>query len=185
MSRFAIVVLALALVGSVAVQAPAQVPSVKVYTDNQLIDPEYHCGGNGTIAELFVVARNVDFQMSAIDFSVSFPPSMVWLGDFVPEGAVVIGNSRDGIAIAWGTCCMLDPGASLLVLRPIVFWLGGCSCLQAITVGGYTPSGKNEPTMVHYPEFIEVTASGEPTYLAACQIKVESSTWGKVKALYR
>ena len=185
MLRAAIEVLALGLVVSVAVPAPAQVPSVKVYTDNQLIDPEYHCGANGTIAELFVVARNIDFQMSAIDFSVSFPPSMVWLGDFIPDGAVVIGNSRDGVAIAWGTCCMLDPGASLLVLRPFVFWVGGCNCFQAINVGGYAPLGKNAPSAVRYPEFIETDLLGDTTHLAACEIKVESSTWGKVKALYR
>jgi hypothetical protein len=177
--------IALALITAFCVPASAQVPSVKVYTDNQLIDPEYHCGAPNSIAELFVVARNVDFQMSAIDFSVQFPPSMIWLGDFVPEGAVVIGNSRDGIAIAWGTCCMLDPGASLLVLRPFVLWIGGCTCMQAINVGGYTPSGKTAPTMVRYPEFIEVSALGEPSHLAACEIATRQSTWGRVKALYR
>src|SRR5262249_30509672 len=144
-----------------AVPVAAQAPYVNVYTDPTLQDPHIHCGAAGTLEELFVVLHNVDFVVSAIDFQIGFPPSMTWLFDLPPAKSypgteqVTIGNSRDGIAVAWATCCMPDGSLGpIIVLRPVILWSGPCDC-QTLLVEGYQPLGKTSPSFVRGSDFQE------------------------------
>ena len=178
------------LTGLLSVPAFAQVPYVKIYSE--LNSDFYHCGQAGTFQELIVVLHNVDDVVSAIDFSVQYPPSMVWLFDLLPDAryvnneVITIGNSPTGVAVAWHSCCMQDASQGLVVLRPVVLWRGNCNCAPII-VGGYGPLGKTQPSYIRASDFSEHAAVGGTTNYNPdfCDIAVEPTTWGRVKSLYR
>ena len=186
-------IFALALVSSVAASATAQVPSFQVYTDPALHELFYRCGTPNTTAEVFVVLTGANFEVSAVDFHIEYPPSLTWLGDFAPDAGyigtewVTIGNSPTGIAIAWANCCMTDGSQGpFVVMRALVYWSGPCNCTPFV-VGGYEPLGKTQPSVVRNGDFREFGASGVSTFYnpVFCATAVEKTTWGKVKSLYR
>jgi len=76
-------ILALTLAGSVAGSATAQVPTLQVFSDSSLKEPFIRCGTPDTVAELFVVMRNVFFPVSAVDFEIEYSSTMSWLGPFL------------------------------------------------------------------------------------------------------
>lgn len=181
-------ILALALAGSVVGSATAQVPTLQVFSDSSLKEPFIRCGTPNTWAELFVVMRNVNFLVSAIDFSISYSPYMVWLYDMLPDPDVMvqIGNSPMGTALAWAGCCTPDGSlGDIVVLRPVIYWPGYCRCGDSVVrVEGYAPLGKTTPSVVRYPDFTEFDIIGMDTYFCP-PIPVQPTTWGSVKALYR
>jgi hypothetical protein len=174
----------------IAVPASAQVPSIQVY--NGLGQSALHAGVPGTTEELLVVLRNVDFIVSAVDFQIDYPPSMIWLGDQLPDAryfnneVITIGSSPTGIAIAWHNCCMQDAVNGLVVLRPLILWgPSGDICSQALVVRGYAPLGKTNPSVVRFGDFSEHTVIGMTSVFDGCATPVQPTTWGSVKALYR
>jgi hypothetical protein len=177
------------LAASVSAQVP---PTLQVFTDPSLNERFYRCGTPGTTDEVFVVLRDAPFVVSAVDFSIQYPASMIWLADLPPTNDytsnewVSIGNSPTGIAVAWANCCMVDGAQGpFVVMRALVYWFGNCDCAP-IFVGGASPA-KTHPTMVRNGDFREFDVVGMLTvydpYL--CDTPVEATTWGRVKALYR
>jgi len=65
--------LVLLLSAGMATTSAAQVPSIQVFSDPNLVDPLIRCGPKGQLEELFVVLRNVDFEISAVDFTIDVP----------------------------------------------------------------------------------------------------------------
>jgi hypothetical protein len=45
--------------------------------------------------------------------------------------------------------------------------------------------GKTQPSFVRYSDMMEFTAIGFASAFYGCETAVESTTWGRVKALYR
>ncbi len=189
------IIFALALCAIAALPALAQVPRVQV-CENDTFDTFYHCGEPGTIHELVVILRGVPDVVSAVDFSIQFPPGMIWIADNLPDPGYVnnevvkIGSSPDGVAVAWHSCCMQSApeGSQLVVLRPLIVWTNNCDrefhC-EPIEVGGYTPLGKTYPSYIRASDFSEHSAVGMRTFRGNCIVPVEPTTWGKVKSLYR
>jgi len=182
-------VLAVALVGVIAGSAMAQVPNIQVYFDSALSQTQRECGQQGTVDSLFVVMNNWNMNVTGVDFSISYPASLIWLGDNLPDPSTSqkIGNSPTGIAIAYANCCFLNGFVANDVLHPIFLW-GPCDCSQgpkSIVVGGYTPSGKTQPTAVRKEDFQEFSGVGLTSLICPGAIATEPSTWGQVKALYR
>ena len=182
-------VLAVALVGVIAGSAMAQVPNVQVYFDQGHTQAQADCVTSGTTATLYVVMNNWNMNVTGVDFSISYPPSLVWLADVLPDPTtqVSIGQSPGGIAIAYANCCFLDGFQNNIVLLPFVLW-GPCDCNQGpqpLVVGGYTPLGKTSPTAVRKEDFAEFQGVGMTSLICAGVIATEPSTWGQVKALYR
>ena len=170
-------------------RASAQVPFFQVEGYPQY----FPCGEPGTLLELTVVLHNVDFTVSAVDFSISYPSGMIWLADLPPDGyvnneVITIGQSPTGIAVAWHSCCMQNASAGLVVLRVLILWSAECNerC-QYRVVGGYAPLGKTQPSVIRYPDFSEHQAVGMTSFFnrTRCSVPVEPTTWGKVKSLYR
>jgi hypothetical protein len=190
------ITLAFALGATASFPALAQVPYIQVCEDDRY-DMLYHCGQPSTLHELVVVLRYVpDDVVSAVDFSVHYPPGMIWLADNLPDPGyvnnevVIIGSSPAGVAVAWHSCCMqsVPAGTQLVVLRPLILWTANCDLdfhCDPITVGGYTPLGKTAPSYIRASDFTEHAAVGIATYRADCITPVEPTTWGKVKSLYR
>lgn len=185
-------VLAVALAGCMAGAAIAQVPNVQVYFDPALTQAQSQCGQSGSPHELHVVMNNWNMNISGVDFSISYPPQLIWLADTLPDSdtQTSIGNSPTGIAIATANCCPFNGFTSVEVLRPLVLW-GPCDCSQApmggypLLVGGYTPLGKTKPTAVRREDFQEFEGLGMLSLICPGPIATEQSTWGQVKALYR
>jgi len=187
---FRSILLTFAFVSALSVPAFAQVPIVRIYED-QSYSPFFHCGPQGTLHEFIVVLHNVDDVVSAVDFSIQYPASMIFLGDQLPDGGyfnnevILLGSSPTGVAVAWHSCCMTDASQGLVVLRPLIMWTGNCDCAQALVVGGYTPLGKTQPSFVRFADFTEHPALGSASPWIQCSVPVEPTTWGKVKSLYR
>lgn len=183
-------VLAVALAGLMAGSAMAQVPNVQVYFDASWSQTQANCPGGPTGPfELYVVMNNWNMNVSAVDFSISYPPALAWIGDILPDAntMAIIGASPTGVLVGWGGCCTPDGFSPILALKPFVQW-GPCDCAggpQAIVVGGYTPLGKTTPTAVRVEDFSEHAGVGMTSLICPGAIAVQSSTWGGVKALYR
>jgi hypothetical protein len=186
-------VLAVALIGVIAGSAMAQVPNVQVYFDAALTQTQAQCPGtppfSGPPVNLYVVMNNWNFSITGVDFSISYPPALTWVGDVLPDPLtqVAIGSSPTGIAIAYANCCPLDGFQASLVLMPQVIW-GVCDCAQgpeALVVGGYTPLGKTQPTAINKADFSEHNGVGMTSLICPGPIATQPSTWGQVKALYR
>jgi hypothetical protein len=191
-------VLAVALVGVLAGSAMAQVPNVQIYFDPAFTQTQTICPGGppgSVVSNLYVVMNNWNMNITGVDFTIQYPPQLIWLADNLPDPStqVSIGNSPTGIAIAYANCCPLDGFQASLVLVPLVTW--NCDCGQAppggypVVVRGYgygTPSiEKPAPTAIRKEDFAEVTGVGMTSLICPGIIPVEQSTWGQVKALYR
>jgi hypothetical protein len=188
-------VLAVALAGVMAGSAIAQVPNVQVYFDPGFSDTQASCPGGppGTVlSDVYVVMNNWNMNVTGVDFSISYPPSLIWLADNVPDPLTMatIGQSPTGIAIAWANCCTQDGFLPILALIPAVLY-GNCDCNSGpkpIVVHGYLhgmPGGKPGPTAVRREDFAEFPGLGMTSLICPGQIATEQSTWGQVKALYR
>jgi len=186
-------VLAVALIGVIAGSAMAQVPNVQVYFNSAITQTQTQCPGtppfSGPPVSLYVVMNNWNFTVTGVDFSISYPPALVWVADQLPDPTtqVALGASPTGIAIAYANCCPLDGFQANVVLLPQVIW-GVCDCAQgpqAVVVGGYTPLGKTQPTAIRKDDFSEHSGAGMTSLICPGPIATQPSTWGQVKALYR
>jgi len=186
-------VLAVALAGLMAGSAMAQIPNVQVYFDPNYTQTQAQCPDappfSGPPVELYVVMNNWNMNVTGVDFSIAYPPSLLWIVDVLPEPDTMekIGTSPTGVAIAWANCCAPDGFQAVLALKPLVQW-GVCDCLQgpkAVVVGGYTPTGKTQPTAIRKEDFSEFSGVGMTSLICPGAIATEPSTWGQVKALYR
>lgn len=187
-------VLAVALIGLVAGSAVAQVPNVQVYFDATHTQAQRNCPGAAPftlIDSLYVVMNNWNMNITGVDFSIQYPPELVWIADHLVDPSIQasLGNSPGGIAIVYANCCPADGFQNVEVLRPVVVW-GVCDCATAqgprpIVVGGYTPLGKTQPTAVRKEDFALFTGVGMTSLICPGPIAAQPSTWGQVKALYR
>jgi hypothetical protein len=169
---------------------------VQVFADPEFTQTRFTCGTPGTIGEINVVLHNANFIVAGVDFSIDYPSGLTWLGDVVPDAGfisnevVMAGNSPTGIAIAWHPCCSQDGSQGPIVLLRARYIWGQCDCSSmsqpdGFVVGGYTPLGKTQPTLVRLDDFQEFPAVGMTSPLCGGPLPVESTTWGRVKALYR
>lgn len=182
-------VLAVAMVGVLAGSAMAQVPNIQVYFNPAHTETQSACGTQGTPANLYVVMNNWNMNVTGVDFSISYPPSLIWLADNLPDPStqVSIGASPGGIAIAYANCCFLNGFLNNEVLIPFVLW-GPCDCNNApqpLVVGGYVPLGKTQPSAVRKEDFAEFSGLGMTSLICPGIVATEPTTWGQVKALYR
>jgi hypothetical protein len=182
-------VIAIALIGVIVGSAAAQVPTVQVYFDASHTQALASCGPTDRLTTLYVVMNNWNMNITGVDFSISYPPALIFLADTLPDPSTqtMIGQSPTGIAIAYANCCYLNGAQSVEILQPLVLW-GPCDCNQGpqpVIVGGYAPLGKTQPTAIRKEDFQQFSGIGMTSLICAADFAVEPSTWGKVKALYR
>ncbi len=180
MKKVLALVLALAVMGMMAQTVSAQVPFVQVYFDD-LAHTSKDCPGAGTLDTLLVVAHNFNIWMTAIEYSIQYPPSLTWLGDISPS-PVNLGNTPSGVATAFPT--PLNAFQPVLVMQVLVNWecttCGGTP--EAVIVGPHPGSGFLRAT--RYPDNATVIGVGMTSLVCPGTVPVQETTWGQVKALY-
>jgi hypothetical protein len=164
----------------------AGVPNVAVFFDKNLQQMVGSCpfAPEGTVLDtVFVVANNFDMWMGAIEYSIQYPPQVVWIADLYPANTLTLGNSASGITTAWTTPANAFVG--LVVQRSIILWLcDGCGGFvnQPLVVLPHPVSGLLRA--VRWPDQATVNAVGL-TSIVCPTIPAQETTWGGIKALYR
>lgn len=190
-------VLVASLVGLMAVAATAQVPNIQIYFNgnpafNSFNGTQEDCKSPNTLQDLYVVLNNWNMFVQAVDFSIDFPPALLYAGETPPVNTITIGTSpanggAGGVAIAWQL--PQNGFAPLLALTVRALWTSACDCNagpQALTVRGYNYAIANpNPLAVRWPDFVELEGVGMTSLVCPGPIATEQTTWGGVKALYR
>jgi hypothetical protein len=185
MKKSLVVVVAIAI-GLFASVASAQIPHVVVYFDNTMTQMDACCpdAPAGTVAQdLYVVANNFNMWVSAIEYMIEYPPALMFLGDFIGDNQLSIGNSATGIGISWPIPA--NGFSPLLCEKASVLWLcaaGDPIADQLMIVQPYPSSGKVRA--IRWPDEGEVLGVGLTSVVCPTVIPVQETTWGGIKALY-
>lgn len=186
MKKALAVVLAAAFIGVFAGGALAQVPYMQIYFNNYNYPTQSPCGTG--LTDLYLVGHNFNMFVQAVEYSVTFPGSLLYLSDSptLPNGVndLVIGNALIGEAVAYN---IPQNGFVPMLLTTLhCFWTGNCDCAhgpQALLVGPYP--GSPQPSLVSWPDFALHPVVGMTAVVCPEPVGVEATTWGGVKALYR
>jgi hypothetical protein len=191
-------VLVAAIVGFSAGGASADaVPYFQVYFDDasngSFGETQAFCGQMGMPVYLYVVARNFESWLSAVEYSIDFPPGLMFVGDTLEppsQGTMLsIGNSDTGLAVSWSLPRNGFGEPGVLISTIFAIWTGDCNCQagpQPVVVGPFPyPVPKTRPAGVRWPDNTEITAVGMTSLLCPGAVSTQESTWGGIKALYR
>ncbi len=182
----------------------AQVPSVQIYFEGNPVTKVFQttqspCQPPGTMQDLYIVFQNFNMYVLAVDFSVDYPPALLWTGETVggPAGqSLTIGSSPSGEGFGGIAIAFFVPQSTFepfLAMISHVIWTGSCDCHggpQPLKVRGYQYAhlgngGKANPQVVRWPDFAELDGVGMTSLVCPSAWAVEPATWGRVKALYR
>jgi hypothetical protein len=191
-------VLVAAIVGLSAGGAMADaVPFIQVYFDDgsngSFGTAQANCGQAGMPVYLYVVAKNLESWVAAVEYEIDIPDGIMYLGEtFAPVsqgGTVAYGNSDIGLTISWSLPRNAFGPQGLLISTILGVWTADCYCQtgpRPILVGPYPyPVPKTRPSFVQWPELVEISAVGMTSLLCPGPVSTTESTWGGIKALYR
>lgn len=185
MKRTLVVVVAIAI-GLFASVSSAQTPHVVVYFDNTMTQMDACCPLEpaGTVLQtLYVVANNFNMWVSGIEYMIDYPPALMFLGDFIGDHQLSIGQSTTGIGVTWPLPANgFDP---LLCQKANVLWMctaGDAVYDQLLMVLPYPSSGKVRA--IRWPDEAEFLGVGLTSVICPTEIPVQETTWGGIKALY-
>jgi len=183
MKKVLAVVLTVAFVSMWAYTATAQTPHVVVFFDEDFwTETTAVCGGSGVLDTLAVVAVGFNMFVSAIEYSINYPPSTTWIAD-MPVADLNLGNTQSGVATGWGDIPQ-NGFAPLLVMNVLIQWECddcGTSLNDPIVVSPHPLTGFIRAARFPDNELIEGVGL---TSLVCPTVPVEEKTWGGVKALY-
>lgn len=189
-------VLVAAIVGFSAGGASADaVPYFQVYFDDasngSYGETQAVCGLAGYPVYLYVVARNFESWLSAVEYEIDFPAGIMFVGDQFPptQGQTLsIGNSDIGLAVSWSLPRNGFGEPGVLISTIFAVWTADCYCPgpAPIVVGPYPyPVPKTQPEGVRWPDLARLPAVGMTSLLCPGPVATQESTWGGIKALYR
>jgi len=191
-------VLVAAIVGFSAGGASADaVPYFQVYFDDasngSYGETQAVCGQVGMPVYLYVVARNFESWLAAIEYKIDFPPGLMYVGETLAppsQGTILsIGNSEVGLTVSTSLPRNGFGEPGVLISTIFAVWTGECYCQagpQPIVVGPYPyPNPKTHPSGVRWPDLVEIPAVGMTSLLCPGPVSTQESTWGGIKALYR
>jgi hypothetical protein len=165
------------IIGVGAVQSFAQAPVVQVFFDKYYLQQTKVCA-LGTIDSAYVVARNFNTYIVGIEYAVSYPAGISWLGD-IPASDLKIGDTPSGISEVWS---IPQNGFQPIKLATINYFCSMCNDDSPIVVTAHPVSGYLRAT--RYPDLQFIYAIGMTSVFCPVNIPVENTTWGKVKSLY-
>lgn len=192
-------VLVAAVLGCLAGGAVAEpVPYFQVYFDDasngSFGETSANCGQVGHPVYLYVVARNFESWLSAVEFKVDFPDGIMYVGETITpptQGTILsIGNSNIGLTVSTSLPRNGFGEPGVLITTIFAIWTGDCYCQlgpSPIVVGPYPypDPGKTHPSGVRWPDLVEIPAVGMTSLLCPGVVPTQESTWGGIKALYR
>jgi hypothetical protein len=183
MKKFLTAIIVL-LVISLGTNASAQTPEVKVSFDLQGSEWWTNCPTDLTLDTLTVWSSNMGIWMSAIEYAIEFSPVVTFLEDLPIGDALILGNSQDGISIAYPT-----PGDAwdwFPTQRIVVSWNSVTCDLNPdspITIIPHPKTGKIQAVSWHNLALIEAT--GGTSFICPTLTPTRETTWGNVKSLYK
>lgn len=176
----------------------AGTPHLSIYFDPEYTQTSAECHGY-EMGYLYIVAEDFNVFIAGLEFSVDYPPEILWLADY-DTPPVTLGNTPTGISMAWA---LPQNGFSpFQVLRVIFFWdCQQCTrgdiplCVKAHPYSGYVRATR-------FPDYDFVYAAVQPACIcpmcglspmcagSTCScpeppVPVEEMSWGKIKELYR
>ncbi len=158
--------------------AYAQAPAVQVVFDQNYVQQTKVCN-LGTIDSAYVVAFNFNTWIVGIEYAVSYPTGIAWLGDQqIP--ITTLGDTPSGITEVWQ---LPLNGFAPMRLAKINYFCSMCQDDSPIVVTAHPVSGALRAT--RYPDLAFVYAIGMTSIFCPNLIPVQNSTWGEVKALYK
>ena len=178
-----IVLLIIVLVFSVVPEAAAQTPIVKIYFDAEFNADYAFCpdAPSGTVVDtMYVVALNFDMWINAVEYQILFPPSMMFLADWVDNSALTIASSPAGIWIAW---TVPQSAFEPFLLQKVIF-IWRCSDCEGIneTVSLVEFPYSGMVRAIRWPD--NETVLGVGSTAGICFAPPRETTWGQIKALY-
>jgi len=190
MKKVLAVVLAVAVVCVGAYSADAQVPLAKAVFDGDFGTDSKDCPGPG-LDQLTIIVSNFNSWLGSIQFGVSFPPSLSYIGEApLPNANLVLGTSDVtvapwfGVTIGYGNA-PVNAFSTAVVHGIQVFWnCIGCNPptdeLVVVVPNGLTGllEGAVWPTSVLVPIY------GGTSVVCPTPVPVETQTWGQIKSLY-
>jgi len=166
-----------------ASSARSQTPVVHVYLDPQFQVLHRTCPPSGTIDTLYVVASGFTSPITDIEYSVNLYGNFAFVQDLIPPGFSGTGYSGVGMRVDFGG--PTNVVGKVLVQRIFGYWscqpCGG-GFIPFIVVEPHNESGKIQAT--RWPDLAKIEADGGINPLCGV-LPVASSTWGRIKALYR
>jgi len=177
-------VIALILTVVVATSVSAQVPHLAAYFDNAQTQMAKDCPPDpvGTVMDsIFVVAHQVNSWVSAFEFGIAYPASMLWVSDTLGGSPLVIGNTPTGIAITYPL--PQNAFSPYQIMKVTFVWMCS-SCVGGredlvIGAGGLT----GQIRAVSWPDNNLIPLTGL-TSLVCADVPVYETTWGKIKSFY-
>jgi hypothetical protein len=186
MKKVLAVVLAAAFVGVVSFNVNAQVPNAAVYFDDGTYAQQQKDCPNapvGTVLDhLNVVLNNVNSYVSAVEFSVSYPAAISWLGD-THSTPLHLGFSPSGVAISWAL--PQNAFGPMLAMQAQFVWMcDGCGGFDnsPVTVGPHGTTGFLRA--VGWPNNNLIDLVGGTALICPLGVPTEEQTWGAIKSLY-
>jgi hypothetical protein len=191
MKKVLAVVLAAVFVCVGAYSADAQVPFATVVFDDDFGKNSKDCPGNNVLDTLTVIGANFNTFLGAIEYGISFPPSLSLIGEqFLPNKVISVGTSDVtaapdfGLTIGFGNN-PVNAFATAVIHRMIVLWnCTGCDppTDETVLVVANGLSGLLQgavwPTSVLFPVL------GGIAVVCPTPVPVEEQTWGQIKSLY-
>jgi hypothetical protein len=113
--------------------------------------------------------------------------TLMWIADAVTPPYVPVGNSQTGIQIGYGLC-MISPNLILQIQYLAQGLSPPCSYIQVVSHPTATPPGILVadcaiPPILWPATGGDVVVNPDPTCM--CDIPVQETTWGQIKALYQ
>jgi hypothetical protein len=151
--------------GMMAVPAQAQ-GRVVVYFDAAGTVRSKDSPGVGQLDALYIYGENFPSAfISGIQYQIDYGSAMTWFADAGLPVAVV-GNSRDGIAMGFGT--NPRPGAKFLIQIAVVEWTSDCTAQNADIRVLDHPFLEGGIVATRFPDFSTLPATGHRAQ--ACQM---------------
>ena len=182
----------------------AQTPRVRVYFDAGLQQWTESCQGFGVMDKLYVVAEHFDTGISQLEYSITYPPAVIWLTDLEQSGTT-IGQTPIGITHLWEV--PIDASGQFVLTEVLILWncdqcygsLAVPLCVKAHPGTGYLRARDAEQVDWIFAQGLGATLC--PTLCSDCPspcgssepivcepiptVPIGPTTWGAVKEMYQ
>lgn len=153
----------------VPVRVIGQPQVIGLYFDRALTQRLADCPETspGTIDTLYLAVHGFTTPIEGIEFQISFPPQMPWIGDVELDNGLWIGNPVEGRMLAFFS--PVDASSPVIIQEFVVIWLcEGCTTTDiVINIAPYQGSGllRAVTSDLEFEDVIGLTSVVCPEYI--------------------